>query len=118
MSAHNILQEQLIADRALIDPGNAGTVVIDRSPAILSLSSAVGTRILEAPQALGQEVTVSGNVITGNVGVTQAGSAAINAAGNTTATITAAGQRVTFIAIAIAGVLRWRVKSNDGATLS
>ena len=118
MSSHNTLQEELIADRQLIDPGAGGTVVIDRQSGILSLASAASARILQAPQTIGQEVTVSGNVITGNVTVTQPASAAINNAGNTIATITAAGQRVTFVSIAIAGVLRWRVKSNDGTTLS
>lgn len=118
MSAHNTLQEELIADRALLDPGAGGTIVIDRQDGVLSLSSGAGARILQAPQTLGQEMTVSGNAITGNVAITQPGSFAFNAAGNTTATITAAGQRISFVAIAIAGVLRWRVKSNDGATLS
>lgn len=118
MSAHNTLQEELIADRTLIDPGTTGTIAIDRQGGILSLSAAAGSRILQAPQSIGQEVTVSGNAVTGAITITQSGSAAINAAGNTTATIDANGEIVTFVAIAVAGTLRWRVKSFDGATFS
>jgi hypothetical protein len=119
MSAHNLLQEQLLADRLLVDPGNGRTVLPDRSPAILSVSEAGATsRVLGTPERLGQMLIVAGNVIGGNLTITQTGSVAINSSGNTTATIAAAGRSITFVAIAVANVLRWRVFSNDGATLS
>lgn len=119
MSAHNVLQELLQADALLIDPGTGRTVQTDRAEAFLSLRSAgAETRVLAAPSRRGQNLTIAMDTDGGDVAVTQSGSVAFNQAGNTTITFNDAGDIVELVAITIAGVLRWRIKSNDGATLS
>lgn len=121
MSAHNQLQEHLIADPVLVDPGTGRTVQIDRHDAYLNLRSGASneTRILGAPTRAGQTLTIGLAVDGGgDVAVTQTGSAAFNASGNTTITLNDTGDNVTLVSIAIATALRWRLKSNDGATLS
>lgn len=119
MTAHRSLQDNLIADAELIDPGNGGSVLLDRTPCHLSVTTtAAETRVLALPSAIGHEITVSLDVDGGDLVVTQAGSLAINQAGDTTVTLADAGDSVTFVAIALAGALVWRVKSADGVVLS
>jgi hypothetical protein len=53
MSAHNLLQEQLLSDHTLIDAGDGKTISVDRSPAFLDVTTAgAETRVLgAAPRA-------------------------------------------------------------------
>lgn len=69
MSAHNVLQEQLVADHTLITPAADETVQVDRSPAIINAGVDFS---VSAPQAAGlllainntsgSSITVSGQV--------------------------------------------------------
>lgn len=73
MSAHNVLQEQLVADHTLITPAAAETVQVDRSPAIINAGVSFS---VSAPQAAGLllainntsggSITVSGQVAAQN----------------------------------------------------
>lgn len=73
MSAHNVLQEQLVADHTLITPAAAETVQVDRSPAIINAGVSFS---VSAPQAAGlllainntsgSSITVSGQVAAQN----------------------------------------------------
>jgi hypothetical protein len=56
MSAHNVLENQLVADHTLVPPALAGnTVAVDRSPALLTTD--LNCKISE-PQAAGLRLTV------------------------------------------------------------
>lgn len=56
MSAHNVLEEQLVADHSLIPPAVAGDLVaVDRSPAILE---AEVNCVIPTPQSAGLRLTV------------------------------------------------------------
>ena len=119
MSAHNQSQEELLADKVLIDPGPGKKVVPDRSPAVLLVKTAgPESRILGKPLSVGQELTIALNIDGGDLTVTQSGSAAFNAAGNTTVTLDTVGDRVTFVSTKINNVLTWRVSSGDGHAMS
>lgn len=119
MSAHNLLQEQLLSDHTLIDAGNGKTISVDRSPAFLDVTTAgVETRVLNAAPRAGLLLTVALNVDGGNLTVTQAGSGAFNQAGNTTLTLADAGDVVQLVSVQIGSSILWRIVGNDGVALS
>lgn len=56
MSAHNVLENQLVADHTLVPPASAGkTVAVDRSPAFLQADT---NCVISEPQAAGLRLTV------------------------------------------------------------
>ena len=119
MSAHNLLQEQLLSDHTLIDAGNGKTISVDRSPAFLDVTTAgAETRVLGAAPRAGLLLTVALNVDGGNLVVTQAGSGAFNQAGNTTLTLADAGDVVQLVSVKIGSSILWRIVGNDGVALS
>jgi hypothetical protein len=117
MSAHNHLQEALIAEFEMVPVGNGGAIIPDRSPAVQNLRTvAAETRTLPRPLNVGQELTIVLGVDGGDCVVTAA--AAINAAGNTVMTFDNAGDMIRLVAVPIGANLFWRVVGNDGVALS
>ena len=110
MSAHNVLENQLIADHTLVDVLSAsGNVNVDRSPAILEVGTA-GARVLSAPQASGLMLTiVQPKAVAATV--TQSGGATFGS--GTTLTLDAAGDNVLLVSMDIGGTIVWREVANN-----
>jgi hypothetical protein len=118
MTAHRTLQDDLIAEFEMIDPGDAGTISVDRSPATLNIvSGGVETRVLGVPPAVGLVLTLCLKTDGGTVTVTQT-SGAFNQAGNTSAPFADEGDIIQFVSVDIGGTLYWRIVVNDGVTLA
>ncbi len=106
----------VIGGGAIADPGNAGAIPVVRSGVCSMISTAAQTRTLAAPTFVGQELQLCMDTDGGDIVLTVA--SAYNQAGNTVVTFNDAGDQVTLKAATIAGVLRWRLVSNDGCALS
>lgn len=117
MSAHNQLQQHLIAPHEIIDPGDAGDVQIDRSPASLIITTqGAETRTIPSPQNVGQRLTICLSVDGGDLVVDTENP--INVAGNDTMTFDTAGDTIVLEAVMIGPTYNWRVVANDGVALS
>ena len=101
----------------IADPGDGGAIPVIRSGHVPITTTGVDdTRTLAIPTLAGQKLVIGLDVDAGDAVITVA--AAINAAGNNTITIAAAGGYLTLEGIQVAGALVWRVGSNNGAALS
>lgn len=100
------------------DPGNAGTIRVSKSPALVVLrSGGAETRTLAAPTAAGVLLTLNMTVDGGDIVVTAA--ATVNATGNNTITFAEVSDAITFISIYLTPTTyRWSVLEADGAALS
>lgn len=101
---------------SITDPGNAGAIPVLQAGVCNLTTAAAETRTLAVPTYMGQRLTLCLKVDGGDCVVTVA--SAYNQAGNTVITFNDAGDVVDLVATQIAGVLRWRLLANDGATLS
>lgn len=117
MSAHNLLEELLIAPQQLERTYTGQAILADRSPAYAPIiTAAAETRTLPRPSHVGQRLTIAMEVDGGDCVITS--SAAINLAGNTIITLDAPGEMVELTSVRIGADLFWRVVVNGGATLS
>lgn len=99
--SHRVLQDIFNEGDAssIVDPGNAGNIVVTRSPSYCGLTStAAQTRTLKAPTRRNAIVTICLEVDGGDVTLTVTGG--YNEAGDTTLIFTDAGQYVTFLSVA------------------
>lgn len=114
MSAHNELQE-IFNGPPYADPGDGETISADRSPLYCPLTSAgAETRTVAAPTRGGVLMTLCGRVVAGNITITFTGG--YDEAGDTTFTITAAGQFVQLVSVEEgADTFRWRKVSDHAA---
>lgn len=95
MSGHNELQKNFRGD-PMVDPGNAGTIGVDRSPAYVPLVSAgVETRTLARPTRVGALSTVAMQTDGGDITLTVTGG--YNEDGDTTFVFSDPGQFVIFV---------------------
>jgi hypothetical protein len=119
MSAHNHLQEAMIAEYEIPATVTGEAIVPDRSPAICVIKTGAGaqTRTLPSPLNPGQELTIIMDTDGGGDCVVTS-AAAINQAGNTIITLGDAGDMIRLAAATVGGVNLWRVVANDGAVLS
>ena len=132
MTAHRSLQDALIAEYAQLDPGPGAALAVDRQEAYFSLNvgSTAEARTVPIPNlqtadALGVNIvaTIGVDAVNGgSVAITcpdgSGGSNPVNAAGNTTITLSAAGAFVILRTHLVGGKLQWRIESSDGAALS
>ena len=117
MSAHNHLQEGLIADYELPETSNGGGIILDRSPAVCSIrTSGAETRKLDSPLAVGSRLTITLSDDGGDCVITA--DDPINQAGNTVITLADVGDTVDLVSTNVGGSPVWRVVANDGASLS
>ena len=120
MSGHRALTDNYLADTTVEDPGDAGTISIDRNPAIVELVSTEAggeTRTLADPRASGRVLPRDMKTDGGDIVVTA--STAYDENGSTTITFANTGEFVKFVSIpdpASSGDYVWRVTSYDGAT--
>ncbi len=116
MSNPNNIPKQLHSGKGMEykDPGNAGTITVDRTPCCVSLVSAgAETRTLAAPTRIGAEVVLGMKTDAGDITVTVTGG--YNEDGDTTFVFSDPGQFIKLEAIDIGGTVTWR-KIADYAT--
>jgi hypothetical protein len=119
MSAHNVLENQLVADHTLVDLKNLAAsadanqlVVVDRTPSILLIETGADNevRYLPVPEAAGLSLTIVFSVdVGGNVDITQDSNVKFTSAAIANTKLTGAD--------AGSVVLSWRIVNNDGFTL-
>ena len=119
MTAHRTLQDAGLADREVIDPGEAGAIDVDKSPAHLTIYGGdAETRTINAPTNFGIEFVLAKRDTGNTVILTQASGDDFNVAGADTITLTGAGAFAKMVSISVAGVLMWRYIGGNGAVLS
>lgn len=100
----------------ITDPGNAGAIPVTRSGSVPIVTAGAETRTLAIPTFVNQRLVIYFQTDGGNCVITSA--QAINAAGNTVITLADVDDSIQLVAAYNGTALRWRVASNDGATLS
>lgn len=111
MGAHNAPHKLHSSSVEKPDPGSAGTITVDRSPCYVGLVSAgAEARTLAAPTRLGASVTIAAKTAVGTITLTVTGG--YNEAGDTTFSLTAAGQHAEFVSVEDGSDLRWRLRSS------
>jgi len=122
MTAHRVLQDMAKSTELdLLDPGNAGTIELDRSMGVCSVVTAASeTRKIGSPQRTGVIVTVCLKTDGGDLAITSAGGEILNSGSGTetTATMADAGDTLTLISVSKGANIVWAVLANHGATLS
>ena len=122
MSGHNILQ-QLAREPELeiVDPGDAGTIAVDRSLGICSIvTDASETRKIASPERAGIILASCFKTDGGDVAITGAGSEILNsgAGTETTATMADAGDLLVLMSINKGSDIVWSPIANNGAAMS
>ena len=122
MTAHRVLQDMAKSTELdLLDPGNAGTIELDRSMGVCSVVTAASeTRKIGSPQRTGVIVTVCLKTDGGDLAITGAGGEILNSGSGTetTATMAAAGDVLTLISVSKGANIVWAILANHGAALS
>jgi len=129
MSAHNVLENQLVADHTLVDLTNLAAsadtnqlVVVDRTPSILLIETGAANevRYLPVPEAAGLSLTIVFSTDGGgDVAITQDSNVKFTAAASSNTKLTGAnaGSVVSLVSVKIGSALSWRIVNNDGFTL-
>ena len=122
MSGHNILQ-QLAREPELeiVDPGDAGTIAVDRSLGICSIvTDASETRKIASPERAGIILAICFKTDGGDVAITGAGSEILNSGNGTetTATMADAGDLLVLMSINKGADIVWSPIANNGAAMS
>lgn len=115
MSAHRALYDNHRAGNLhqILDPGDAGTIKVDRSPAYVGLVSATAeTRTLARPDAVGDILEIQMATDGGDITLTVTGG--YNEAGDTTFTFSDPGQFATFTSAYDGTNYFWRLTSHYG----
>jgi hypothetical protein len=117
-SPAGVLQRLLETEKRIPDPGNAGTIAVDRDLGVVALSSTgAESRTMPDPADIGIRVALCSEVVGGTITVTF--SSAYDEAGTTTMAFTATGQVANLVSCAQG--LRtyvWRLEGNpDGIAL-
>jgi len=122
MSGHNILQ-QLAREPSMeiVDPGNGGTIPVDRTLGIVSIVTAASeTRKIASPERAGVILAICFKTDGGDVAITGSGSEILNsgAGTETTATMADAGDLLVLMSIEKGAALVWSPVANNGAAMS
>ena len=122
MTAHRVLQDMAKSTELdLLDPGNAGTIELDRSLGVCSVVTAASeTRKIGSPQRTGVIITVCLKTDGGDLAITGAGGEILNSGSGTetTATMADAGDVLTLISVSKGSNIVWAILANHGAALS
>ena len=122
MTAHRVLQDMAKSTELdLLDPGDAGTIELDRSMGVCSVVTAGSeTRKIGSPQRTGVIITVCLKTDGGDLAITGQGGEILNSGSGTeaTATMADAGDTLTLISVSKGANIVWAVLANHGATLS
>lgn len=113
MSGHNALQETYRASHAKQDPGDAGVLVVDRSPCAFDLVSAgAETRSLSDPLRSGLMLLLNMKTDGGDITVTA--DSAFDEDGSTVMVFSDAGQFVLLTSVAVGSAFVWRAVRSEG----
>ena len=122
MSGHNILQQLAREpEMQIVDPGNGGTIPVDRTLGICNLVSAGSeTRKIASPERAGIILALCCKTHGGNIAVTGAGSEILNSGNGseTTATLNAAGDLVVLMSIEKGSDIIWSPVGNSGVAMT
>lgn len=126
MSGHNILQQLAREpEMNIVDPGNGGTIPVDRTLGIVSLvsGSSAETRKIASPERAGIILALCHKTKgggSGNIAVTGAGSEILNSGNGseTTATLNAEGDLVVLMSIEKGSDIVWSPVGNSGVVMS
>jgi len=122
MTAHRVLQDMAKSTELdLLDPGDAGTIELDRSLGVCSVVTAASeTRKIGSPQRTGVIITVCLKTDGGDLAITGAGGEILNSGSGTetTATMADAGDVLTLISVSKGSNIVWAILANHGAALS
>tara|TARA_Y100001951_G_C11086657_1_gene154381 strand:- start:36 stop:404 length:369 start_codon:yes stop_codon:yes gene_type:complete len=122
MTAHRVLQDLAKSTELdLLDPGDAGTIELDRSFGVCSVVTAASeTRKIGSPQRTGVIVTVCLKTDGGDLAITGKGGEILNSGSGTetTATMADAGDVLTLISVSKGANIVWAILANHGAALS
>lgn len=115
MSAHNALQENYLGQSVKADPGNGGTMVVDRSVCVFDVvtAGASETRTLGRPTRSGCRCVVHHKTDGGDFTLTVTGN--FNEDGDSTINLTEAGQFIEFVSLFDGTDFFWR-KTVDYST--
>ena len=122
MTAHRVLQDLAKSTELdLLDPGDAGTIELDRSMGVCSVVTAGSeTRKIGSPQRTGVIITVCLKTDGGDLAITGKGGEILNSGSgtDTTATMADAGDSLTLISVSKGANIVWTILANHGAALS
>jgi len=116
MSGHRALADLLIAEFTLPDPGDDGTITVDRDRAYVPLvtEGASEARSLSDPPVVGCELVLFHKTDGGDVDVTAVSQ--IDNSGNTILSFAEAGDWVKLVAVEEGTSLEWRIVGGEGVT--
>lgn len=107
MSAHNVLENQLVADHTLIPPSSGATIDVDRSPALVQV--AVTACKLPVPQVAGLRLAIYNNAGSACSVTMLGGGNFQNNDGGTGTTLSVDDEElVEVISVDNAGTLQWK----------
>jgi len=122
MSGHNILQQlSREPEMDILDPGDAGTIAVDRTLGICSVVTAgAETRKIASPERAGIVISICLKTDGGDLTITGSGTEILNSGlgTETTAVMADAGDCLTLISIAKGSDFVWSPLANNGATMS
>jgi len=118
MSAYRILHDLLIAPFLVPDPGNAGTITIDRWGMVVPMRSGSGaeTRTLARPTKAGLLAILVFDVSGGGF-VTVAVTGGYNTVGDTNIAFGSAGNFAALLSVKVGASCYWRVIAQEGTGL-
>ena len=104
--------------KALAAAHEAEIPVTDNGDLALTIGDAAETNTLAVPTFAGQVITISADTVAGAGARTVTVASPVNAAGNNTILLDAAGEFISLYGIKLGATFAWRVFAIDGATLS
>lgn len=114
MSAHNMPEELYKASHQMADPGDGGTIAVDRDLATVELvSTGSETRTLDDPPRAGLRLNLRMKTDGGDIVVTADNG--LNVTGNTQATFADVGDQLNMIAVSHTSGYRWEILVNTGS---
>ena len=115
--SHRALHDLLVSPFMVVDPGDAGSIVIDRWGLVCPVVTAgAETRTLVQPTKPGLLATVVLDTDGGDLTLTVTGG--YNEVGDTTVVLNDAGDWLTFVSVKIGANYRWRILAREGVVTS
>jgi len=121
MPAHNQLQQHLLANPEITDPGNGATIEIDRSPLYIPLTIAASTaetNTLPAPVASGHRLTIMAVSVGGSGSRTITCASALDSSGSTYMQFDAVDELAFLESVGVGSdTYEWRVVNSSGVVI-
>lgn len=121
MSSHDFTARDELAGWSICDPGDGGSIPVDRSGVVILRSAAAETRTLYPPAGIGASLVLAMDVDGGDITVyvkNESGTGVAFDGTNNTMTFNTAGDTLSLFAVQTASGLRWRMITNNGVAVS